>query len=65
VFVHDVVANTTTRVVSTNGLEGDGDSFAPALSMDGRLVAFDSEANALDPSATPNGAQDIYFHVNF
>jgi ribosomal protein L24E len=65
VFVHDVVANTTTRVVSTNGLEGDGDSFAPALSMDGRLVAFDSEANALDPSATPNGAQDIYVHVNF
>jgi len=65
VFVHDVVANTTTRVVSTNGVQGDGDSFAPALSMDGRLVAFDSEANALDPAGTPNSVQDVYVHVNF
>jgi WD40 repeat protein len=65
VFVHDVVANTTTRIVSTNGVQGDGDSFAPALSMDGRLVAFDSEASALDPSNPSNGVQDIYVHVNF
>ena len=65
VFVHDVVANTTTRVVSTNGVQGDGDSFAPALSMDGRLVAFDSEASTLDPAGTPNTVQDVYVHVNF
>jgi hypothetical protein len=65
VFVRDRVAHTTTRIVSTNGVQGDGDSFSPALSMDGRLVAFDSEASTLDPSATPNTLQDIYVHVNF
>jgi hypothetical protein len=65
VFVRDRVAHTTTRMVSTNGVQGDGDSFSPALSMDGRLVAWDSEASALDPSATPNTFQDIYVHVNF
>ncbi len=65
VFVRDRVADTTTRMVSTNGVQGDGDSFSPALSMDGRLVAFDSEANSLDPAGTPNTGQDIYVHVNF
>ena len=64
-FVRDRVAGTTTRMMSTNGVQGDDDSFSPALSMDGRLVAFDSKANSLDPSGTPNSGQDIYVHVNF
>ncbi|HEY4408395.1 MAG TPA: hypothetical protein VGO87_00820, partial [Acidimicrobiia bacterium] len=51
VFVRDRVAGTTTRVTSTNGVQGDGSSFSPALSMDGRFVALDSKANALDPAA--------------
>ncbi|HYH49066.1 MAG TPA: hypothetical protein VEG38_05910 [Acidimicrobiia bacterium] len=65
VFVRDRVAGTTTRIVSTGGVQGDNDSFSPALSMDGRLVAFDSKANSLDPTATSNNVQDIYVHVNF
>ena len=65
VFIRDRVAGTTTRLVSTNGVQADGDAYSPALSMDGRLVAVDSDASALDPSATPNSAQDIYVHVNF
>jgi WD40-like Beta Propeller Repeat len=65
VFVHDRLTNTTTRIVSTDGVEGDDESYSPALSMDGRVVAFDSRANSLDPSATPNDRQDIYVHVNF
>src|SRR5205807_8990820 len=42
VFVRDRVAGTTTRVTSTNGVQGDGNSYSPALSMDGRFVALDS-----------------------
>jgi hypothetical protein len=65
VFIRDRVAGTTTRLMSTNGVQGDGDAYSPALSMDGRLVAVDSDASSLDPSATPNTVQDIYVHVNF
>jgi Tol biopolymer transport system component len=65
VFVRDRVAGTTTRMLSTSGAQGDGDSFSPALSVDGRLVAFDSDASTLDSSITPNTVQDIYVHVNF
>jgi hypothetical protein len=65
VFIRDRVAGTTTRLMSTNGAQGDGDAYSPALSMDGRLAAVDSDASALDPSATPNNLQDIYVHVNF
>jgi Tol biopolymer transport system component/ribosomal protein L24E len=65
VFVRDRVLGTTTRIVSTTNAEGDEDSFSPALSMDGRVVAFDSKANSLDSTATANNLQDIYVHVNF
>ena len=65
VFVRDMVAGTTTRMTATNGTQGDNDSFSPALSMDGRLVAWDSKADSLDPSQPTNSGQDIYVHVNF
>ena len=65
VFVRDRVAGTTTRIVSTSGTEGDENSFSPALSLDGRIVAFDSKASSLDSTATPNTVEDIYVHVNF
>ncbi len=65
VFVRDMVAGTTTRMTATNGAQGDNDSFSPALSMDGRLVAWDSKADSLDPSRPTNSGQDIYVHVNF
>jgi hypothetical protein len=60
-----MVAGTTTRMTATNGAQGDNDSFSPALSMDGRLVAWDSKADSLDPSRPTNSGQDIYVHVNF
>jgi Tol biopolymer transport system component len=65
VFVRDRVANTTTRMTSTNGVQGDEESFSPALSMDGRFVAFDSRAASLDPTGGSAGSQDIFVHVNF
>ena len=65
VFVRDMVAKTTTRITATNGTQGDNDSYSPALSMDGRIVAFDSKANSLDPALPSNSGQDIYVHVNF
>jgi Tol biopolymer transport system component len=65
VFIRDRVAGTTTRVVSPGGAQADGDAYSPALSVDGRLVAFDSDANSLDPSAQSNTRQDILVRVNF
>ena len=65
VFVRDRVAGTTTRVTSTNGVQGDGNSYSPALSMDGRFVALDSKANALDPAAGTTNLEKIYVHVNY
>lgn len=41
VFVHDLVLGTTARVsVSSLGVAGSADSFSPAISDDGRIVAF-------------------------
>lgn len=44
VFVHDRVTHTTTRVsVTSDGEQGNGYSFASAISADGRFVAFESD----------------------
>ena len=45
VFVRDLQTNTTTlvsRATGAAGAKGDGDSFDPAISADGRFVAFES-----------------------
>jgi Tol biopolymer transport system component len=48
VFVRDRRAGNTRRVsVSTTGAEGDNDSFAPSISADGKLIAFESFAENL------------------
>lgn len=48
VFIRDRVASTTRRVsVSSSGVEADGNSFDPAISADGRFVAFFSGARNL------------------
>jgi Tol biopolymer transport system component len=50
VFVRDRVTGITERVsVSSSGREGNGDSFRPTISADGRFVAFLSYANTLVP----------------
>ena len=62
VFVRDLQTGDTTRVsVSSSGAEANGDSFAPALSSDGRYVAFSSSASNLVDGDT-NDANDVFVH---
>jgi hypothetical protein len=62
VFVHDRQAGTTERVsISTEGEEGDGASFFPDISGDGRFVVFQSSTSDLVPDDT-NGVDDILVH---
>jgi len=53
VLVRDRQAGTTELAsVSSLGVQGNGDSFAPAISQDGRFVAFASAATGLVPGDT-------------
>src|SRR5437660_497094 len=67
VFVHDRQTGTTERVsvASGGGTQGNGKSggfFAfPALSADGRFVAFQSDATNLVAGDT-NGTTDVFVH---
>jgi len=62
VFVHDRVTGETTRVsVGAGGVEADDESGWPAISADGRIVAFQSDATNLVPGDT-NRARDIFVH---
>src|SRR5919106_3108656 len=54
VFVRDRLLGTTERIsVSSDGAEADGSSEGPAISADGRFVAFQSDASNLVPGANP------------
>lgn len=60
VFVRDLVNGTLERVsVSSSGIQGDFDSFAPSLSADGRFVAFQSLATNLVTGDT-NQRGDVF-----
>jgi Tol biopolymer transport system component len=60
VFVHDRQTGVTERVsLGPAGLEGDGDSFYPSISADGRYVAFDSWATNLVAGDT-NSTRDVF-----
>ena len=60
IFVRDLTLSTTTRVsVTSVGAQGNGLSYAPSLSADGRFVAFRSEASTLVAGDT-NGRPDIF-----
>ncbi|RIL04457.1 MAG: hypothetical protein DCC71_14120 [Proteobacteria bacterium] len=62
IFVRDRVAGTTQLVsVSTAGQVANGASVAPAVSADGRYVAFRSVASNLVADDT-NGFQDVFVH---
>lgn len=62
IFVHDRKTGETTRVsVSTEGAEADGFSFNPAISANGRYVAFRSSAINL-VEADGNGSDDVFLH---
>ena len=61
-FVHDLATHQTTRVSrASNGQQGNGPSYAPDMSGDGRFVAFASDADNLVPGDT-NDATDIFVH---
>jgi Tol biopolymer transport system component len=64
VFVFDRAKKETTRVsVGPNGVEGTGgDSYSPALSADGRYVAFASDATNLVGADDTNSATDVFVH---
>jgi len=62
VFVHDMMTGETELVsVSTDGIKGNGHSSAPAISSDGRYVAFVSVANTL-VLGDNNNSNDIFVH---
>jgi hypothetical protein len=61
-FVYDRQTGQTTRVsVASAGTQGNGSSHAPALSADGRFVAFNSDATNL-VSGDTNNAADVLVH---
>ena len=60
IFVHDRQTGQTTRVsVDSNGTQANGASYSPAISADGRYVAFESLATNL-VSGDTNGSSDIF-----
>jgi Tol biopolymer transport system component len=62
IFVHDRVTDSTERVsVSSDGTQGNGNSYNPSISVDGRYMAFESLASNL-VSGDTNGASDIFVH---
>jgi hypothetical protein len=62
IFVHDRQTGLTTRVsVDSSGNEANGGSDGPAISNDGRYVAFTSYASNL-VSGDTNGLVDIFVH---
>jgi len=62
IFVHDLVTGVTERVsVDSSGGQADYNSFHPALSSDGQIVAFTSFATNLVPGDT-NGQSDVFVH---
>ena len=62
VFVKDLETWTTVRAsVSSAGLQGDGSSYDPSISGDGRFVAFPSDATSLVASE-PGRKGGLYVH---
>jgi Tol biopolymer transport system component len=62
VFVRDRQTGITTRVsLASDGAQGNGDSFDPSLSADGRFVAFVSDTDNL-VSGDTNGVWDVFVH---
>ena len=64
IFVHDRQSGTTERVsVATGGGQGNGYSYDPSISADGRFVSFGSSAPDLVAGDT-NGVADVFVSTN-
>jgi Tol biopolymer transport system component len=64
VFVRDRRTGRTIRVsLAADGAEANNGSFASGISADGRIVAFQSDANNLVPGDT-NGRKDVFVAVD-
>jgi hypothetical protein len=62
IFVRNLQTNTTTLAsISSAGVQGNADSYSPAISGDGRFVAFVTNATNLVSQDT-NGLPDVYVH---
>jgi len=62
VFVHDRTSGQTARVsVASDGTQGNGGSYLPAISADGRWIAFYSLANNL-VVGDDNNDYDVFVH---
>lgn len=60
VFLRDVQAAATTLLsVSSGGVQGNAGSFSPAISADGRWIAFESNASTL-VSGDNNAVSDVF-----
>jgi len=62
VFVHDRHPTTTRVSVNSAGVQGNYPSFLPAISADGRYVAFESVATNLVAGHGVLGISDIFVH---
>lgn len=60
IFYYDTLTGDTTRVsVTTGGVEGNGNSHDPAISLDGNVVGYFSYATNLVPGDS-NGVADVF-----
>ena len=61
IFVHDLQTGTTRVSDGLAGIQGNGDSYSPSISADGRYVAFESFANNL-VAGDGNLTADVFVH---
>ncbi|WP_156033436.1 DUF4347 domain-containing protein, partial [Candidatus Magnetobacterium casense] len=60
IFLRDTLTNTTTLISRSNdGTQGNGGSYRPSISADGRFVVFYSDANNL-AEGDNNGVYDVF-----
>jgi Tol biopolymer transport system component len=63
VFVRDIADGVTRRISTSGDRDGaNGDSYFPAISGDGRRVAFVSTATNLDDDARARRQENVYLH---
>jgi hypothetical protein len=63
IFVRDLDSARTVRVsIATDGSQGDGAAYSPAISATGRFVAFVASVSTLVPGPPPYGPMQVYVH---